>query len=328
METLPDQHTKILASKALLAARQGTKRGKPERSLLTLDDLNNSQMHQLLEGGLEMKQHPERFERALQGKSVALLFQKTSTRTRCSFEIGVGEMSGIPMYMEWKTSNFTLADLADEARALSRYVDLIVARVYHHTDLLTMKKHSEVPIVNGLCDRYHPCQGLADFMTLREYFGDLKGLNLCYIGDGNNVCHTLIQGAVKVGMHITVAHPPQYPPDADLVAAAQTHHAITLTQDPRAGVQGADAIYTDTWISMGDESETQTRLHAFQGFQVNQELLAHTPEHALIMHCLPAHRGYEISSEALDSPNSVIFDQAENRKHVQKFLLAWILEQV
>jgi ornithine carbamoyltransferase len=317
---------RIEAAQSLLAARRGQRRGKPERSFLAISDLAREEVRTILAGGLAGKRDPALLGRALAGKSVALLFQKTSTRTRVSFEIGVGEMGGQPMYIDWRTSNFTLSDLKDEIRVLSRYVDLVMARVYRHDDLEIMKEHSEVPIINGLCDRYHPCQGLTDYMTIQEYFGELTGLKIAYIGDGNNVCNSLIEGAVATGMRIAVAHPPGYEPRAEVVAAAQAANAITLTHRPEEAVEGADVVYTDTWISMGDEDQREVRLKAFGDYKVDEALLARAPSHAMIMHCLPAHRGYEISDGAIDSPNSVVVEQAENRKHLQKYLMAWILE--
>ncbi len=319
---------RVAASRGLLAARRGARRGKPERSFLTIEELSPEEVIHLLRGGLEAKAHPERFRRALAGKAVALLFQKTSTRTRCSFEVGVAELGGQPVYIDWRTSNFTLGELQDEIKVLSRYFDLVMARVYRHEDLRTMKAHSEVPIINGLDDRYHPCQGLTDYMTALEYFGALEGLKLAYVGDGNNVCHSLLNGGVRTGVHVAVAHPPGYAPREDVVERARQLGEVTITHDPREAVRGADVVYTDTWVSMGDEGETEKRLKDFAGYQVNEDLLAHAAPHALVMHCLPAHRGKEISDGALDSANSVVFDQAENRKHLQKYLMAWILEAV
>ncbi|WP_414586742.1 ornithine carbamoyltransferase [Scytonema sp. PCC 10023] len=328
MERPSDLKQRIAASRELLDARYSAKRGKPERSFLTISDLTEEQVIDILNGGINIKKNSSKYREVLKDKSVALLFQKTSTRTRCSFEIGVGEMGGQPMYIDWKSSNFTLADLQDEIRVLSRYVDLILARVHKHEDLLTMRKYTEVPVVNGLSDLYHPCQGLADFMTIKEYFGELEGLNLCYVGDGNNVCHSLINGAIKTGMHITIAYHQNYAPNPEIVEEAKTKNAIYLTNSLEDAIKDADVIYTDTWVSMGNESETDARIQTFSGFQVNEALLSKAPDHALVMHCLPAHRGYEISADVLDSKNSVVFDQAENRKHVQKYLIAWILERV
>ncbi|HVF59104.1 MAG TPA: ornithine carbamoyltransferase [Thermoanaerobaculia bacterium] len=321
--------SRIAAARQLLAQRRHAKRGKPERSFLSIHEVAPEEFMALLRGGLDAKANPERYRRALADRPVALLFQKTSTRTRCSFEVGVGDMGGQPVYIDWRTSNFTLGELSDEIRVLSRYFDLIMARVYKHEDLLTMREHSEVPVINGLDDRYHPCQGLTDYMTVLEYFGELAGLKLAYIGDGNNVCHSLIDGGAATGVHVAVAHPPGYAPREDVVERARTKGAeVTITQDPREAVADADVVYTDTWVSMGDEAQTEARLKAFAGFQVDAGLLAAAPDHVLVMHCLPAHRGFEISGEALDSANSVVFDQAENRKHAQKYLMAWILEAV
>lgn len=329
MEKPSDPSARVERARRRVAERHGAKRGKPERSFLTLADLSRDEMRTLLDGGLAVKRDPERFAGALAGRSVALLFQKTSTRTRVSFEVGVAEMGGQALYLDWRTSNFTLADLEDEIRVLSRYVDLVMARVYDQADLELMRDHSEVPVINGLSDLYHPCQGLADYLTVREYFGELEGLKIAYVGDGNNVCHTLIHGASKVGMRIAVAYPKGYSPDARVVTAARQAGAVVeLTDSPAEAVRDADVIYTDTWISMGDEAQRDARLKAFAGYQVNDELLAAAPGHAIVMHCLPAHRGYEISSAVLDAPRAVVFDQAENRKHAQKFLMAWMLETV
>jgi ornithine carbamoyltransferase len=329
MEKPSDHAARVERARRTVAERHGARRGKPERSFLTIADLAADEMRLLLDGGLAVKRDPGRFAGALAGRSVALLFQKTSTRTRVSFEVGVGEMGGQPLYLDWRSSNFTLADLQDEIRVLSRYVDLIMARVYDQRDLEVMRDHSEVPIINGLSDLYHPCQGLADYMTIREVFGELEGLKIAYVGDGNNVCHTLINGAAKVGMRIAVAYPKGYSPDARVVTAAREAGAeVHLTESPAEAMEGADVVYTDTWISMGDEAERDKRLAAFAGYRVDEELLGAAPDHAIVMHCLPAHRGYEISGPVLDAPRSVVFDQAENRKHAQKFLMAWMLEAI
>jgi ornithine carbamoyltransferase len=320
------REARIAAAQNLVAARRGQRRGKPERSFLTIADLSPSEVAELLAGGIRIKKDPGAFRHHLQDRAVALLFQKTSTRTRVSFEIGTGEMGGQPIYLDWRSSNFTLADLQDESKVLSRYVDLIMARVNDHADLETMRSHSEVPVINGLSNLYHPCQGLTDYMTILEYFGELRGLRLAYIGDGNNVCHSLINAGLKTGVHVAVAHPPGYGPSPEVVAPAQAAGLLTLTHDPAEAVRDADVLYTDTWISMGDEAQRDIRLQAFASFKIDEALLAKAPSHALVMHCLPAHRGYEISSGALDSRNSVVFDQAENRKHLQKYLMAWMLE--
>jgi ornithine carbamoyltransferase len=296
------------------------------RSFLSLQDLSPVEMKSLIQRGIEMKKTPVDYAKALDGLSVALLFQKTSTRTRCSFENAAVEMSAYPSYIDWKTSNFVLSDLGDEAKVLSRYYDLIVARVLKHETLVTMARDSEVPVINGMCDREHPCQGLSDFMTITEYFGDnLEGLRIAYIGDGNNVARSLVHGAIHLGVQLNLCSPERYALDDATVAAG--NGLITRVADPIEAVRDADVIYTDTWVSMGDEAETQERLATFQPYQINAQLLASAPEQVLFMHCLPAHPGQEVTPEVLRSPRSLVFDQAENRKYAQKALLAWLANQ-
>lgn len=296
------------------------------RSFLSLQTVTPEELNQLIRRGIELKRQPRDAAQTLQGLTVALLFQKTSTRTRCSFEKAVVELGGVSSYIDWRSSNFVLADLADEARVLSRYYDLIAARVLAHETLVVMARESEVPVINGMCDREHPCQGLTDYMTIAEYFGeDLDGLRLTYIGDGNNVCRSLVHGAIHLGVRMTICSPEGYALDEETVAAGQG--LITRVARPEEAVRTADVIYTDTWVSIGGEIETQERLVAFAPYQVNEELLAHAPAHALFMHCLPAHPGQEVSPEVLRSPRSLVFDQAENRSHAQKALLDWLVQQ-
>ena len=329
MQKPSDIEQRVSHSERLIAERRDAKRGKPERSYLSINDVTREEFAALIDGGLDVKRNPQKYRDTLKDLSVALLFAKTSTRTRVSFEVGVGEMGGRALFMDWRTTNFTLGELQDEIRVLSRYVDLVMARVYGHEDLEVMKAHSEVPVINGLSDRFHPCQGLTDFMTLKEYFGALEGLKLTYVGDGNNVAHSLINGAVKTGVRIAIAHPEGYAPRQDVVDRARAEGGVVeLFTDPREAVAGADAVYTDTWVSMGEEAQKEQKMRDFAGFAVDEGLLSHAERHALVLHCLPAHRGYEISDFAMDSPHSVVFDQAENRKHAQKYLMGWILERV
>jgi ornithine carbamoyltransferase len=296
------------------------------RSFLSLQDLKPSEMKSIIRRGIEMKEKPEEFSEALQGKSIALLFQKTSTRTRCSFENAAVELGAYPSYIDWKTSNFVLADLGDEVKVLARYYDLIAARVLKHETLVTMARESEVPIVNGMCDREHPCQSLSDFMTMTEYFGaDLDGLKIAYLGDGNNVCRSLVHGAIHMGAQVNLCAPERYELDEETVVAGRG--LVTRVAQPADAVRDADVIYTDTWISMGDESQTEERLAAFRAYQVDAQLVASAPSHALFMHCLPAHPGQEVTSAVLRSPRSIVFDQAENRMHAQKALLDWLAHQ-
>lgn len=300
----------------------------PPRSFLEISELSEAEFRGLLEQGLAIKADPARYAGALAQRQIALVFQKTSTRTRVSFETGVSALGGTPLYIDWKTSNFTLSALSDEIRVLSRYVSMIMARVFAHEDLELMAKHSEVPVINGLSDWSHPCQGLADFMTIQEYFGTVRGLTLAYVGDGNNVAHSLLEGAHKAGAAVRLCCPRRYAPSAKLLSRLGKQGLdVELVDRPADAVKNADVIYTDTWVSMGEEHLAETKVREFQGMQVNAALVAKAPKHAVVMHCLPAHRGMEISDEVLDSERSIVIDQAENRRYVQQALMIWLFEQ-
>ncbi|HEX4208449.1 MAG TPA: ornithine carbamoyltransferase [Ktedonobacteraceae bacterium] len=319
---------KIKRDKAFELAEQRFRarmKRKP-RSFLSLEDLKSSEMKNIIHRGIEMKNKPGIFSTALHDMSIALLFQKTSTRTRCSFENAAVELGAFPSYIDWKTSNFVLADLCDEVKVLSRYYDLIVARVLKHETLAIMAQEGEVPVVNGMCDREHPCQALSDFMTITEYFGDdLDGLRIAYLGDGNNVCRSLVHGAIHMGVQVNLCSPEHYALDDETVAAGKG--LITRVTDPIAAVSDADIIYTDTWVSIGDEAEMQERISAFKPYQINAPLIASAPSQVLFMHCLPAHPDQEVTSDILRSSRSLVFDQAENRGHTQKALLEWLANQ-
>ena len=315
----------ILQAQQRVRERHARITAAPPRSFLQLVDLSQAEFNELISQALAIKAMPDKYKDALSRRRVALLFQKTSTRTRVSFETGVFAMGGAPLYMDWRASNFTLASLKDESRVLSRYVDLIMARVFSHADLEIMAHHSEVPIINGLSDWCHPCQGLTDYMTMQEYFGELKNLHVVYVGDGNNVCHTLMMGALHAAAEITVCTPRGYPPSGELthrLLDAGVH--LRFDNNPATAVKGADVIYTDTWISMGEEHQEQQKLGHFAGYQVNEALFEQAPAHTLFMHCLPAHRGVEVSDGVMDLPRSVVFDQAENRRFAQQALMMWL----
>ena len=294
---------------------------KKPRSVLSIDDLSTLEIKEIIKHGLLVKSDPHSYSHKLQGKSIALLFEKTSTRTRCSYETGIFEMGGEGFYIDWKSSNLVLGRVEDETRIMSRYYSLIMARVYLHQTLEIMRSSSEVPLINGLCDLEHPCQALADYMTLVEYFKNVEGLNLSYIGDPNNVCRSLAKIASRVGIKMTISCPIDYPVPADITALP----GIRVESSPQEAVKEADVIYTDTWVSMGQESEEAQRLKKFRNYQVNASLMSFAPRHCLAMHCLPAHPGQEITADVLTSNKSLVFDQAENRKHVQKALLAQLL---
>ena len=301
--------------------------------LLTLKDWTSDEILATVEESLVIKSHPERFRETLSDLSLGMLFQKTSTRTRTSFEVGMTQMGGHAVYMDWQATNFALADLKDEAQVLSRYVDAIVARMKHHSDLLDLTAGSEVPVINGCCDRYHPCQALGDLLTISEVRGSLNGAHVVYVGILNNVCNSLIVGCTKSGVRITTVTPEANPASHDdaLLEAARETGLFQETLDLNAAVADADFIYTDTWIDMEfffDESyqeEKARRIKVFEPFQINEALLESTD--AYVMHCLPAHKGYEVTSGVMEASQCIAVDQAENRMHAQKAVLLRLMDR-
>ena len=299
--------------------------------LITLKTWSSNQVIETIEDGLAIKTEPERYKEALQGQTLAMLFQKTSTRTRASFEVGMTQLGGHAMYLDWRATNFQLADLKDEAQVLSRYADGIMARMMSHDDLLKLAGGAEVPVLNGCCDRYHPCQALGDLMTMKEVRGTLNGLHLAYVGVLNNVCNSLIAACIKTGIRITTVTPEVNGPseDPDLMSEARASGLLEETLDLSTAVATADFLYTDTWIDMeffldpAYEEEKSRRIEAFTPFQINEALLAKTE--AMVMHCLPAHKGYEVSEGVMASPRCVAVDRAENRMHIQKAILVRLL---
>jgi len=266
-------------------------------------------------------------ERPLLGQTLAMIFEKPSLRTRVTFETGIKQLGGASVYLAPEDIRLGAREtVADIARNLSRWVDMIVARTFSHRDLCELAEHATVPVINGLSDLLHPCQVLADCQTLLERKGRLAGLTVAFVGDGNNVVNSWIEAAAALDIHFRLACPPGYEPDREVLARgrAVARSQIEILHDPRGAVAGADAVYTDVWTSMGQEAETQARRVAFRGYQLNEQLLAAAAPDALVMHCLPAHRGEEISAEVLDGPQSVVFDQAENRLHAQKALMVWL----
>jgi ornithine carbamoyltransferase len=303
------------------------------RSLASLYDLTKEEIEQILKTSellklqlLRGQEHP-----LLKGKTLAMIFEKPSTRTRVSFEVGMWQLGGYALYLS--SSDLQLGrgeTIGDTAQVLSRYVDGIMARVFAHQTILDLVSYSKVPVMNGLSDFSHPCQGLADLFTVYEKKGRLSGLKLAYMGDGNNVAHSLIYGCSKVGMNITLGCPKGYEPGAQVVSrgkeeARKSGSDVIVTNDPNEAAKGADIIYTDVWASMGKEKEHDKRVKIFKPYQVNAQLVKEAKEDYLFMHCLPAHRGEEVTDEVADSKHSVIFDQAENRMHTQKGLMALIM---
>lgn len=303
------------------------------RSFICLADFTTEEINLLLETARILKQQYLMGNSLplLKGKTLGMIFQKPSTRTRVSFEVAMYQLGGLALYFSANELQLKRGEtIADTARVLSRYVDGIVARVYAHQDIVDLARYASVPVINGLSDYSHPCQGLADLFTIYEKRGSFKGIKIAYIGDGNNVAHSLIFGIAKVGGIIYVATPAGYEPREEVVRRAkedalQTGAYIKITHEPIEAAEGADVIYTDVWTSMGQEDEADKRRQVFKRYQINQELVKSAKKDVLIMHCLPAHRGEEITDDVIDGPNSIVWDQAENRLHTQKALLVLLM---
>ncbi len=302
------------------------------RHFLTLLDLSEAELRALLRSAARMKRNRRIGAQALAHKSVALVFQKPSMRTRVAFEVAVLQLGGSVVYLGQEDIQLGQREpIKDVARVLSRYVDAIVVRTFTHRDAEEFATYATVPVINGLSDLVHPCQALADLFTMEEACGRLAGKHLVYIGDGNNVLHSLIQGGALFGMRMTVATPDGYRPDQAIWQAVATQAkakggSLTWERDPARAAQGADILYTDVWVSMGDERERDERMKAFKAYQINGNLLTHAKAGCRVMHCLPAHRGEEMTHDVIEGEGSLIFDQAENRLHVQKALLVFLLQ--
>ncbi len=304
------------------------------RHFLRDDDLTPDEQAEVLALAAELKAAPFS-RRPLDGpRGVAVIFDKNSTRTRFSFEIGIAQLGGHAVVVDGRSTQLGREEtLEDTGQVLSRYVDAIVWRTFAQERLTAMASGATVPIVNALSDEFHPCQILADLQTLAERKGELQGLRMTYLGDGaNNMAHSLMLGGVTAGISVTIAAPGGFEPNPEFVAAAkeraaQTGATVTLTDDAKAGADGADVLVTDTWTSMGQEDDGLDRIGPFKPFQVNTDLLSRADSDAVVLHCLPAHRGYEITDEVIDGPQSAVWDEAENRLHAQKALLVWLLER-
>jgi ornithine carbamoyltransferase len=297
------------------------------KDLLTGAEWNPAGTRELLERTAQIKSHPSRYASVLRNKHIALIFEKPSLRTRVTFEVGIQSMGGFVVFLDHTQARLGEREsIPDVARNLERWVQGIVARVYEQRVLEEMAANIQIPVVNALSDKFHPCQALADFFTLEERFGSLKGFKLAYVGDGNNVCHSLLYLAARLGVHIRIATPANYAPDADVLAdakrvAKETRAKIEVFTDPHEAVAGVQAVYTDAWTSMGFEAEEKVRRDVFKRYQVNGKLMQEAAPGAVFMHCLPAHRGAEVTDEVLDAPYSVVLQQSENRMYVQKAIL-------
>jgi len=305
-----------------------------KKDLLSIKDLNLDEINSILSLSSKLKKNKKKFSKELSGKTLALIFQKPSNRTRVSFEVGMYQLGGNSLYLSPNEINIGVREsIKDIAKTISRYVDGIVLRTFEHKNCLDMGQAATVPVINGLSDFSHPCQALADLFTIKEKLKDLKNITLAYVGDGNNVCNSLLFAAAKTGMNISVAAPKGYLPNENVVKYSQgiakvTGSQIKITEDPLSAVIDAQVVYTDVWASMGQEEEISKRKIIFKDFQINAKLLSLAASNVLVMHCLPAHRGEEITDEVMDSKNSIVFDQAENRMHVQKAILIKLLKGV
>ncbi|MCA9451262.1 MAG: ornithine carbamoyltransferase [Nitrospiraceae bacterium] len=315
------------------SSAQRKKRTDLPKDLLTVADIPRNTIHHLIALAQKMKaaRTQGRTTFPLKGKTLGLIFEKPSTRTRVSFEAGMNQLGGQAIFLASEKIQLSRGEsLADTAKVLTRYLDGLVVRTFNQTSLEEWARHTSIPVINGLTDDCHPCQALADLLTIVEHRVHAKGLKLAYIGDGNNITHSLIEIGAKVGMHVTVGCPQGYEPDPHIVEAAQkegqqTGARIEITHDPNIAATDADVIYTDVWISMGQEHQQEPRMEALAPYQVNGRLMQQAKPDALLMHCLPAHRGEEITEDVLDGPQSVVLDQAENRLHIQKaILLQWL----
>ncbi len=304
------------------------------KHLLTLHDWSTDDILSTLDLADELKQKQKQGieHHILKGKTLGMIFSKSSTRTRVSFEVGMYQLGGSALFLSANDIQLGRGEsIYDTANVLSRFLDGIMIRTYKQSDVEDLAKFGTIPIINGLTDLVHPCQILADFQTIREHKGGkLKGLKLAYIGDGNNMAHSLLYGGAKVGMDVAVATPAAYMCDKQVVEnaledAKATGAKLTITNDPQEAIKGADVVYADTWISMGQESEKAEKIKVFSDYQINKELFAKADKHAIFLHCLPAYRGYEVTEDVIDGPQSVIFDEAENRLHAQKAVMVKLM---
>ncbi|MGB4651584.1 ornithine carbamoyltransferase [Methanothrix sp.] len=296
-------------------------------NLISIADLGREDVLRLIQSAEAFRARRGQHGQPLAGKSLAMIFEKPSTRTRISLEVAAWELGGHPLYLSAGELQLGRGEtIADTARVLSRYVHAITARVYSHSTLLQLAEHAQVPVVNALSDWEHPLQILADLQTMQQSFGSLEGLDIGWIGDGNNVCNSLILASAIMGMNIAVASPPGYSPRERILEEARAlGGSPRVVTEPEEAARGADVLVTDTWISMGDEAEEAERLRVFGRYQINSQLLALAGEEAIALHCLPAHRGQEITDEVMDGPRSRVFDEAENRMHTSKAVMAWLM---
>ena len=296
-----------------------------KQHLNSLLDWTTEEIREVLALAHDVKKSPDSFRQTLSGQTLGMIFEKKSTRTRVSFETGIYQLGGVGLFLSSNDLQLGRGEpIADTARVLSRYLDMIMARTFKQETIDELTKWADVPVINGLSDVYHPCQALTDFMTMEEVFGDIQGLRFAYVGDGNNMAHSLMLCGARLGVDMAIASPTDYTVESGLVEVARsagTGARIELTTDPAEAIRGAHVVYTDVWTSMGQEAETAQRLEAFAGYEIDDRLMGLADPRAVFMHCLPAHRGEEVSASVCDGEQSIIFDQAENRLHAQKGLM-------
>ena len=303
------------------------------RDFLTLKDFTRQEIEEMVNLGIDLKAKQKAGipTPILAGKTLGMIFQKSSTRTRVSFEVGMYQLGGSALFLSTNDLQIGRGEpIKDTARVLSRYLDGIMIRTYSHADVEELAEYADIPVINGLTDDYHPTQIIADLITIQEHKGKLEGIKFAYVGDGNNMTHSLMIGCAKVGMDVTVACPDGYMPNPEIVALAQGYAAesggsVTVMHDPKEAVKGVDVVYTDTWASMGQEAEKEIRKKAFAGYQVDDAMMALAKPDAIFMHCLPAYRGMEVTDEVMESAQSVVFDEAENRLHAHKAIMASVM---
>ncbi|HOP67013.1 MAG TPA: ornithine carbamoyltransferase [Methanoregulaceae archaeon] len=300
-----------------------------KKDLISILDLSETELNELIAeaGRLKEQRRRNQSHKVLEGKNLAMIFEKSSTRTRISFEVGMNELGGNALFLNAEDLQIGRGEeIRDTARVTSRYVSGVMIRAYRHETITDFARYSSVPVINGLSDREHPCQILADILTIKEHRGYTRGVKVAWVGDGDNVCNSFILASAITGMEVVVASPAGYLPPEDIVSEARARGGgVQIVSEPKEAVMEADVVVTDTWVSMGDEAEREARLKAFRGFSVTAELMDHAADDAIFMHCLPAHRGEEVTDEVIESSQSVVFDEAENRLHAQKALLVRLL---
>jgi len=299
-----------------------------KRDFLRLRDFSSEEIDYLLKRALELKSGKDANKCPLIGRNIGLIFEKASTRTRVSFEVGIYQLGANSIYLNPREIQLGRGEtIHDTAKTLSRYLDAIVIRTFSHNTLIDFASSSSIPVINGLSDLLHPCQALGDMMTVLEKKGKLKGINLSYIGDGNNVANSLIEASSMMGINLKIACPKGFEPDTEVLKEqkASAKSEIRIVRNPKDAAMGADVLYTDAWVSMGQEKEEKQKKKNFKAYQLNSKILSYAKKDAIVLHCLPAHRGEEITDDVIDSPQSAVFDQAENRLHTQKALLEFLL---